>query len=75
MTSNDSTPTRETYNVVGMTCGHCVQAVTSELRKLDGVTQVEVDLDSGTAVVDSTQPLDREAVAAAVDEAGYELAS
>lgn len=74
MTETSAAPARQTYNVVGMTCDHCVQAVTGELRKIDGVTQVDVDLASGTAVVDSSAPLDREAVAAAVDEAGYELA-
>ncbi|HET7719698.1 MAG TPA: heavy metal-associated domain-containing protein [Acidimicrobiales bacterium] len=74
MTDTNTTPTRQTYNVVGMTCGHCVQSVTSELSKLDGVTNVDVDLATGTAVVDSAAPLDREVVAAAVDEAGYELA-
>jgi copper chaperone len=66
--------TTTTLHVVGMTCGHCVQAVTTELGKLAGVTHVEVDLEGGTAVVESTEPLDDAAVAAAVDEAGYELA-
>jgi copper chaperone len=65
----------ETYDVVGMTCGHCVQAVTEELRRLEGVTRVDVDLATGRATVESSTPLDRAAVAAAVDEAGYELAS
>ena len=66
--------TTETYAVVGMTCGHCVQAVTAELSRLEGVTRVDVDLDTGTATVESATPLDRTAVVAAVDEAGYELA-
>lgn len=74
MTDTNAAPTRQTFNVIGMTCGHCVQSVTSELSKLDGVTHVDIDLASGTAVVDSAAPLDREVVAAAVDEAGYELA-
>lgn len=62
------------YTVTGMTCGHCVNAVTSELSKLPGVTAVDVDLASGSAKVESTEPLDVEAVRAAVDEAGYVLA-
>jgi copper chaperone len=66
--------TTTTLHVVGMTCGHCVQAVTTELGKLTGVTHVDVDLAGGTAVVESAAPLDPAAVAAAVDEAGYELA-
>jgi copper ion binding protein len=56
-----------------MTCGHCVQAVSTEVGKLAGVTDVEVDLATGAVTVTSDAPLEREAVAAAVDEAGYEL--
>jgi copper ion binding protein len=65
--------TAQTFKVSGMTCGHCVQAVTSEVQKLPGVTGVDVDLDSGLVTVESDAPLDDAAVAAAVDEAGYEL--
>ena len=67
-------PTR--YRVTGMTCDHCVAAVTEEVGALDGVTGVEVDLVAGgtsTVTVTSTAPLPTEAVAAAVDEAGYSL--
>lgn len=67
--------TQSTYTVVGMTCAHCVQAVSEEVAKVDGVTAVDVDLDSGRVEVTSEGPLDDAAVAAAVDEAGYELAS
>lgn len=66
--------TTTTYHVQGMTCGHCVGAVTSALTGLDGVTEVSVELESGEATVTSDQPLDQEAVRAAVDDAGYELA-
>lgn len=66
--------TTTTLHVVGMTCGHCVQAVTTELGKLAGVTHVDVDLAGGTAVVESAAPLDPAGVTAAIDEAGYELA-
>lgn len=65
--------TTATYKVSGMTCGHCVNAVRSELDKLPGVTGVEVDLASGQVVVTSDAPLDETAVASAVDEAGYQL--
>jgi copper chaperone CopZ len=64
-----------TYTVTGMTCGHCVQAVTSELSELPGVAGVEIDLGSGAVTVTSAEPLTDEAVRAAVDEAGYELAN
>jgi copper ion binding protein len=63
-----------TYTVTGMTCGHCVSAVTSELSSLDGVDEVQVDLGTGVVTVTSDAPLSDEAVRAAVDEAGYELA-
>ncbi len=63
-----------TYRVTGMTCGHCVQAVTTELTELPGVTGVEVDLSSGAVTVASDRPLSDDEVRAAVDEAGYELA-
>ena len=67
-----STWFRSVYNVKGMTCDHCVQAVSSELNGLSGVEDVQVDLPSGKVTVTSEQPL-VSAVAAAVDEAGYEL--
>lgn len=63
------------YTVSGMTCGHCVNSVSSEVGKLPGVTDVTVDLTTGAVTVTSEGQLDRAAVAAAVDEAGYELAS
>jgi len=62
-----------TYSVKGMTCGHCVNAVSTEIGALPGVTGVDVDLTSGAVTVTSEQPLDPGAVRAAVDEAGYEL--
>ncbi|NJC68481.1 heavy-metal-associated domain-containing protein [Planosporangium thailandense] len=65
--------TTATYTVSGMTCGHCVNAVTSEISQLDGVTDVNVDLSTGAVTVTSDAPLDDAAVAAAVDEAGYEV--
>jgi copper chaperone CopZ len=63
-----------TYTVTGMTCGHCVTAVTTELSALPGVADVQVDLGTGAVTVTSAQPLADDAVRAAVDEAGYELA-
>jgi copper chaperone CopZ len=71
----EATMATTTYTVSGMTCGHCVNAVTSEISQLDGVTDVRVELASGAVTVTSAEPLDAAAVAAAVDEAGYELVS
>ena len=61
------------FRVDGMSCHHCEQAVTSELSRLEGVASVAVDLAAGTVTVTSTRALDLDDVAAAVDEAGYEL--
>jgi copper chaperone len=67
-----------TYSVTGMTCEHCVNAVTTELGSLDGVSAVTVDLVPGGAsvvMVASDAPLPEEAVIAALDEAGdYQIA-
>ena len=61
------------YTVVGMTCGHCVDAVTEEVSAVPGVTAVDVDLASGGLTVSSTEPVDDDAVRAAVEEAGYQI--
>jgi len=63
-----------TYTVVGMTCGHCISAVTDEVSQLPGVTAVDVDLASGGLTVTSEAPVEETAVRAAVEEAGYEVA-
>ena len=63
-----------TYTVTGMTCAHCVHAGTEEGTAVPGVTDVQVDLETGALTVTSDTPVDGEAVAAAVDEAGYALA-
>jgi len=65
--------TTKTYTVTGMTCSHCVSSVSSEIGQISGVDDVQVDLANGTVTVTSEQPVDDAAVAAAVDEAGYEL--
>ena len=64
---------QSTYSVTGMTCDHCVGAVTSEVASVPGVTAVDVDLASGRVTVTSDQPVDPATVHAAVEEAGYEV--
>ena len=66
--------TTSTWTVTGMTCGHCVASVTEELQEVPGVEDVAVTLETGEVVVTSAEPLSREAVEAAVGEAGYQLA-
>jgi copper chaperone len=61
------------YAVKGMTCEHCVSAVSTEVGRLDGVTGVDVDLAGGTLTVTSATALDEADVREAVDEAGYDL--
>jgi copper chaperone CopZ len=66
--------TTTTFGVDGMTCGHCVHAVTTELQSLPGVTGVDVDLvvgGSSRVTVTSEAPVPDDAVSAAVTEAGY----
>ncbi|WP_067134845.1 heavy-metal-associated domain-containing protein [Microtetraspora malaysiensis] len=65
--------TTTTYTVTGMTCGHCVSSVKEEVGEVAGVTGVEVDLATGLVTVDSEGPVDAAAIAAAVEEAGYEV--
>lgn len=65
-----------TLDVTGMTCGHCVRAVTGELTELPGVTGVDVDLHAGgTTPVTVTLAGDvtEDALRAAVGEAGYDV--
>ena len=69
----------QTFPVTGMTCGHCVSAVSSELKEIPGVTDVSVDLvadGTSTVTVTSDAPVSETDVAAALDEAGdYHLAT
>jgi copper ion binding protein len=65
--------TRTTFAVRGMTCEHCRAAVRDEVGAIPGVTGVEVDLERGLVTVEG-EDVTRAAVAAAVEEAGYEVA-
>ncbi|MFJ3770393.1 heavy-metal-associated domain-containing protein [Streptomyces sp. NPDC090075] len=62
------------YQVAGMSCGHCEGSVSAELSRLPGVSSVAAVAASGEVTVVSEAALDEEAVRAAVDEAGFELA-
>lgn len=64
-----------THIVSGMSCDHCVRAVSEAVGELDGVSDVRIDLASGEVTVHSTRELDPAAFAAAVEEAGYEVSS
>ena len=62
------------YTVTGMTCGHCVASVTEEVQEISGVSDVRVDLSTGSLRFTSEQPVSDADVKAAVEEAGYQLA-
>lgn len=64
-----------TVTVAGMSCGHCASSIRGEVGQIPGVTAVEVDVTSGTVVIDSQSPLDEATIRTAVEEAGYRLAS
>ena len=61
------------FNVEGMSCQHCVAAITNAIREHDAAAQVQVDLATGRVVVESAQPVD--VLKAAIDEAGYTVTS
>ncbi len=73
-----SAPVVQEFAVEGMTCGHCVSAVTKQVAGVPGVESVDIDLVPGgrsTVAVGSDRPIDPDAVRAAVEEAGYVLAN
>ena len=68
MNSSNSTLT---YNVPAMSCGHCVNAITSEVQLLSGVAEVAIDLESKIVTVSGSE-LDDTAIREAITEAGFE---
>ncbi len=67
-------PFRARVTVTGMTCQHCVMSVTEEVEEIDGVSTVEVDLETGLVTVTSSREVSTDEIAAAVTEAGFKLA-
>ncbi len=64
---------QQVFTVQGMSCGHCVKAVTQAVQQLDPQAQVQVDLETQRVEVQSVQP--REAIAAAIADQGYFVAA
>ena len=62
-----------TVKIKGMTCNHCVMAVTKALNEIDGVTDVKVDLTRGEASFDEAKPVDMDIVNAQIKKAGYDV--
>jgi copper chaperone len=67
-------PFRTQVTVTGMTCHHCVMSVTEEINEIDGVSAVDVSLDSGSVTVLADREIAQHEIAVAVAEAGYGLA-
>ena len=69
-----TSPTTTTISVSGMTCGHCVSAVSEELEATEGVEDVQVDLNAGgisTVTISANKELSPTDIGEAVAEAGY----
>jgi copper chaperone len=59
--------------IKGMTCQHCVQAVTQALKNIEGISSVSVDLGKGEARYEEDRPVAMETVKKAIQEAGYQV--
>lgn len=65
---------KQTYNVEGMSCSHCENAVTEELSALNGISNIVASADKGIVVFDNDGSADEQQIVAAIDEAGYDAA-
>jgi copper chaperone len=63
----------KSVKIKGMSCQHCVMAVTKALGALEGIKNVQVDLESGLATYEEVKPVDPQKIAAAIKKAGYEV--
>jgi copper chaperone len=64
----------KTIKIKGMTCNHCVMAVTKALKEIDGITNVKVDLQKAEASFDEAKPVDMGVVKERIRKAGYDVA-
>ncbi|MCX5849526.1 MAG: heavy metal-associated domain-containing protein [Deltaproteobacteria bacterium] len=63
----------KSIKIKGMSCQHCVMAVSKALSALDGVKDVKVDLNSGVATYEEVKAVDPNVIAAAIKKAGFEV--
>jgi len=63
----------KTIKIKGMSCQHCVMAVTKALDEIEGIENVTVDLERGEASFDETRPVDGETIRERISNAGYEV--
>ena len=59
--------------IQGMSCNHCVMAVTKALSGIEGIRDVQVDLKTGEATFEETAPVDPEVIKEKIADAGYEV--
>ncbi len=71
-TDTPGMPATHRYSVPDISCGHCVAAIETEVRKIEGVTSVHVDLDAKLVTVDAPPNLDA-SIRQAIDDAGYDI--
>ncbi len=63
----------KSVKIKGMTCQHCVMAVTRALSAIDGIKNIQIDLKTGTATYEETKPVAASVVADAIKKAGYDV--
>ena len=63
-----------TIKIEGMSCNHCVMAVTKALSGIDGIGNVKVDIAKGEATFDEVKPVDRAIIRERIKKAGFEVA-
>lgn len=63
------------YSVPGVSCGHCVKAITEELNKLGGVSAINVDLEAKRVTVDHDSSVSDAELRAGIEEAGFDIAA
>ncbi len=63
----------KSVTIKGMSCQHCVMAVTKALNGIDGITDVKVDLEKGGATFEETKSVEMDDIVAAIKKAGYDV--
>jgi copper chaperone CopZ len=63
----------KSIKIKGMSCGHCVMAVTKALSAIEGIKDVKVDLKNAEATFNEVKTVDPQVIAAAVKKAGFEV--
>lgn len=64
---------KTTVKIKGMTCQHCAMAVKKSLQEVAGVTDIQIDMGKGEAVLEHSQPIDNTMVKTKIEKAGYDV--